>query len=142
MQRSPKTANVLLPGNIPTTLTNLSTVAKAVLASLTTAEVETRNTLLNISSFTGTQLQVVAALEKVTGEKWEISNITSKEQLQLAGATLEKGDFLNALYLWIKSAIWSDAGVLEGTENWNKVLGLKEEVLEDVVRKVVNGEEV
>lgn len=97
-------------GTNVTTFTNLSTVALAVLQALTVAEQSTRDRLINIESFAASQKDVVAALEKATGETWAIQRTTTTEQLKLAQASLENGDFVLAFYRWIRAYIFSENG--------------------------------
>ena len=79
-------------------------------AVLTTAEAQTRDRLLNIESFAASQNEVVLVLENVTGEKWNVESTTTEKQLELAGEFLERGDFLEAFYRWVRAYIFSDKG--------------------------------
>lgn len=136
-----RTAKIWNDGNHPTTCTTLATVAKAVIAILTTSEEQTRDRLVNIQSFVATSNEIVQALEKATGEKWVVEKTTTEEELRIAGEALEKGDFLMAFYGWIKSCIFtSELAVLQEVQN--EALGLEEEKLDVVVGKVVRGEKV
>ena len=63
-------------------------------------------------------------------------------ELKKAGEALKAGNKLEAFYTWIKAGIWGGKGVLDGTKEWNEVLGLKGEQLEDIVGRIVKGEEV
>jgi hypothetical protein len=127
-------------GSNPTTCTTLSTVATAVVAALTTAEVETRDRLLNIQSFQASPNDIVKALEKATGEKWSIEKTTTKEQLALAQECLEKGDFLPAYYRWVRTCVFAEEARLPNIEN--ELLGLPKEDLQTTVEKVIKGEKI
>jgi hypothetical protein len=59
--------------------------------------------------------------------------------LKKASENLEKGEELEAFYSWIKSGIWGGQGVLEDTEAWNEILGVKREDLDVVVGRIVKG---
>jgi nucleoside-diphosphate-sugar epimerase len=135
-----KTAIIWDSGSNPATCTNLSTVAAAVIATLTTAEVGTRDRLLNIQSFKASPNDIVEALEKATGEKWIIEKTTTKEQLALAQECLEKGDFLPALYRWIRTFVFSERATLPNIEN--ELLGLPKEDLQTTVEKIIKGEKI
>lgn len=135
-----KTAKIWDNGDNLTTCTTLSTVAKAVLAILTTAEESTRDRLVNIESFAVSPVEIVATLEKVSGEKWTLESTTTEKELALANEALENGDFLSALYTWIKACIFAECSRLENVEN--ELLGLEKEDLESVVGKIVKGEAV
>ena len=62
--------------------------------------------------------------------------------MKKASEALEKGDELEAFYGWIKAGIWGGEGVLEGTKEGNEILGVKREELDDVVGRILMGEEV
>ncbi|KAH7314277.1 hypothetical protein BKA65DRAFT_516518 [Rhexocercosporidium sp. MPI-PUGE-AT-0058] len=129
-------------GDSKFSVTILSTVGQAVVAILTTAEETTRNKLIEIESFSVSQNEIVAALEKVTGTKWELEKTSSKEQLDIAGGSLEKGEFLEAFYIWVRAWIFSgkEGAKLVNAKEGNELLDVGGERLEDVVGKVVRGE--
>ncbi|KAK0118340.1 hypothetical protein ONS95_012630 [Cadophora gregata] len=124
--------------------TTLSTVGRAVLSILTTAQNETRNKLIEIESFATSQNEIVAVLEKVTGKKWTIEKTSMDDQLGIAGAHLEKGEFIEALYIWVRAWIvcGREGARLVKAEEGNKLLGVGGENIEEVVGKVVKGEKV
>lgn len=131
-----------LKGDNVTTLTTLSTVAKAVLAALTHAEDKSREKLVTIQSFAASQKEIVATLEKATGEAWTVSHTTKEQELDKANALMEQGEYLYAFYGWIKAAILGEGSRLEGWEEGNGLFGLEKEDLHTVVGKIVRGEEV
>lgn len=130
-----KTATVWDDGNIRFTCTNLSTVAAAVVAVLTTAEESSRDRLLNIESFMTSQNEIVAALEVATGENWKIQQTTTDEQLALARKSADEGDFLEAFYRWIRACIFSEQGTLGRIDN--DILGLPKEDLRSTIKRIV-----
>lgn len=111
---------------------------------LSTAQEQTRNKLVEIESFSTSQNEIVAALEKATGKEWKIEKTSMDEQLGLAGASLEKGEFLEAFYVWIRAWVFSgkEGARLVKAEEWNQLLGVGGECMEEVVAKVIRGEEV
>ncbi|PVH70584.1 NAD(P)-binding protein [Cadophora sp. DSE1049] len=124
--------------------TTLSTVGRAVVSILTTASGQTRNKLIEIESFSVSQNEIVAALEKVTGQKWKLEKTSMEEQLGTAGANLEQGKFLEAFYVWVRAWVFSgnEGAKLMKAEEGNKLLGVGGESIEEVVGRVVRGEKV
>ncbi|KAL2061568.1 hypothetical protein VTL71DRAFT_6945 [Oculimacula yallundae] len=128
-------------GNSKFSTTTLSTVARAVVAILTTAEVATRNSLVNIQSFSTSQNEIVAMLEKVVGETWAIENTTTLEQMEIASANLENNEFVEAFYIWVRAWMFSGRQevVLKEWEKDNRLLGVESQSLEDVIVQAVGG---
>jgi hypothetical protein len=139
-----KWAKVWDSGSNVTSGTNLSTVGKAVVSILTTAEEQTRDRLVEIESFPFSQNSVIEALEKAAGERWTIEKTTTEQQLAEAQASLEKGDFLPAIYVWIRAFVFSgEPGArLQNQKTGNELLGLPHEDLQETVEKIVKGEKV
>ncbi|KAG4429433.1 hypothetical protein IFR05_015085 [Cadophora sp. M221] len=131
-------------GNSKFSTTNLSTVGRAVVTILTTAEEKTRNKQIEIESFVTSQNEIISILEKVTSAKWNVEKTTSEQELAAAGANLEKGEFLEAYYTWVKACIFSGkvGSELVNAKEGNELLGVGGKSLEDVVGKVVRGESV
>lgn len=139
-----KSAKVWDSGSNVTSVTNLSTVGKAVVSILTTAEELTRDRLIEIESFPISQNSVIEALEKAAGEKWTIEKTTTEQQLAEAQASLEKGDFLSAFYVWVRAFVFSgEPGArFQNPKANNELLGLPHEDLQKTVEKIVKGEKV
>ncbi|KAK7181551.1 hypothetical protein DPSP01_008947 [Paraphaeosphaeria sporulosa] len=120
-------------GDIPFSASNLPFIAKAVVKVLERPE-ETANQLLYIQSFRVTQNEVLAVLEKVTGEKFEIVNQKSEERLRELRPKMLEGDFHateETVGIWgLVASDW------EGRVA-NELLGLEEEELEETVRNVL-----
>ncbi|KAI1175047.1 isoflavone reductase family protein [Nemania sp. FL0916] len=127
-------------GNKKWSTTTIGTVAAAVVGALLKPE-DTMNTPLFVASFTVSQVQVLRALEKATGKKWTITNLTSEETLEKAD-TLDGKDDAQALKLRIlmlmygedddRGADFEKDGLLA-----NDMLDLPVEDLNDVVERVV-----
>lgn len=86
----------------------------------------------------------MTALEKVTGQEWEVEKTSMDEQLGVAGASLEKGEFLEAFYVWVRAWVFSgrEGARLVGAQQGNGLLGVGGEGIEEVVGRVVRGEKV
>jgi hypothetical protein len=119
--------------------TNLSTVAAAVVAILSTAEAETRDRFVTIESFKISQNNIVQALERITGEIWAIEKTTTDVQLAEARKSLESGDFLSAFYRLILVVLFSgqEEIAFKNDKLDNKLLGLEDETLEGTLEDIV-----
>ncbi|KAA8620039.1 isoflavone reductase family protein [Pyrenophora tritici-repentis] len=129
-------AYILDGGNIKFSATNLDFIGKAVVKILEKAD-ETANKLLYVHGLHVTQLEVLAALEKATGEKFERIDQNSKEELDVARPKMLEGDGEareEVVAVWgIVAADWKEK---EGFAN--SLLGLQEEDLDEVIRRVVS----
>jgi len=122
-------------GDIKFSVSNLDFIAKAVVRVLERPEA-TKNRMLYIHSFHVTQNEVLAMLEKVTGEKFEIIQQSSEEELKALRPKMLDGDH-EAMEMTV--GIWGlVASDWAGKEDFaNEVLGLEEEDLETTVRRVL-----
>lgn len=111
-------------------------IGRAVAAILLEKEEETANKMLLIQSFCVTQLEVVSAIEGVKGKKMDSKCIDSEAYIKEKAKEADKGD---------AEAVEELVAVLGITRsNWigdelfaNRLLGLKEENMEEVVRRVL-----
>lgn len=131
-------------GNYEGEWTNVGRIGEAVAAALSPEHVaETANEYVYINSFTITQNQVLAALEKSTGQKFEVTEDTTaglRERL-LERRKKDPSDFAAAMGLIVASAYGQGemneySKYVEGGL-WNKRLGLGEESMEQTVRDIV-----
>jgi len=135
-----KTATVLDDGVAPFTATNLATVGKA-LVSILQHENETRNRYVYIGSFTTTQAEVVALVEKISGTKYPITSQNSSDVLEDANKRFQAGDH-SAIYDQIKVGLFGKEkalGDLRPVGLWNDKLGLEKEDIEETVKRVLAG---
>ena len=117
--------------------TNLPQIGRAVAAILKSDEAKNRYVYVN--SFTISQSEVLATLEKVTGSKFEVTDGT-REGLKKSGlGKMEAGDMSGVV-----EAISAQIFNLDGYNNysqtkdlWNEKLGLPKEDLEVTLRDVV-----
>lgn len=121
-------------GDIKFSASNLPFIAEAVVKILERPE-ETANQMLYIQSFRTSQNEVLAVLEKVTGDEFQIVHQKSEERLAELRPKMLEGDF-HATEETV--GIW---GVI--ASDWegrvaNSLLGLEEESLEETVRKVLS----
>lgn len=136
-------ATIYDSGRKPWSTATIGTASAAVVKTLLNPEA-TRNKNLYVASFTVSQMDVLAELEKATGSKWEVSHVTGKEALERA-AKLGNEDFSEGLKLLILMLLYAedeDRGadfVKDGVLS-NELIGLPGESLADVVARVVKGQ--
>jgi nucleoside-diphosphate-sugar epimerase len=130
-------ARIFDGGEIKWSATTLDTVAKATVAVLLKAE-ETKNRRLFIESFLITQNQLLAVLEKVTERKWEAEQVESEKFIVETKNEIDRNPGNHDA----REDLVGVVGIIEG--NWeekdgfaNELLGLKQEDLEEVVRKIL-----
>lgn len=138
-----KQATIWDDGNTRFSNTNEADLGKAVVSILNNPA-ETANKFVYISSFTATQNEVLEALEKSTSATWEVTRVSTEQQLIGAKEALGKGD-MNGAFTLVKATCWSNVPGLkqhfevdEKKRLGNDLLGLKvEENLQDTVERVV-----
>lgn len=122
-------------GDIKFSASNLPFIADAVVKILE-KEHETENKLLYVHSHYVTQKEVLSALEKATGEKFEVKEEASKELLAESRPRMLGGDKeATEEVVAVHGLVASDWSKKEGFAN--ELLGLKEEKLDDVIPRVV-----
>lgn len=128
-------AYIIDGGDIKFSASNLDFIAKAVVKILQAPD-ETANKILYIHSHYVTQNEVLASLEKATGERWEKIPQNSEDELKRERPGVLAGDRDAAevtVAVWgLIASDWKDK-----EEFANKTLGLQEEDLDETIRKVV-----
>jgi uncharacterized protein YbjT (DUF2867 family) len=122
-------------GNIKFSASNLDFIGKAVIRILEKPD-ETSNRLLYVHSHYVTQLEVLSALEKATGDKFERIDQDSGKELEAIRPKMLNGDTEateDVVAVW--GVVASDWKEKEGFAN--TMLGLQEEDLDEVVRRVI-----
>lgn len=131
------TADILDDGTLRSSTTTLARIADVVVRVLRDEyEAVSRNRTLFLQSFCVSQLDVLASLERATGRKWTVNWLRSDEFIPATKIKADAGD-LDA----VEDLVFA-LGVLDG--NWEQkdgfamdALGLQNEDLDEVVRKVV-----
>ncbi|KAH6886385.1 hypothetical protein B0T10DRAFT_491081 [Thelonectria olida] len=133
-----KTADILDDGNVKASASTLRRVAQGTVAALRRPE-PTRNRTLYIQSFNKTQLEVVEAIERVTGAPWTRRTIDSKAYVEDASRKLEAEYSKHVMeeIVFVLGALEADWTKEEGFAM--KLLGLEDENLDDVLAEVVAG---
>ncbi|KAI1424953.1 hypothetical protein F5Y12DRAFT_420887 [Xylaria sp. FL1777] len=130
LDKAKKTATIFDSGNEPYQATNLPHIGKAVAAVLRHPELTT-NRYISIASFNPTQNQILELVEKLTGEKWTVNQLSTSEQQQIGSEKLSKGDY-SAFSNFLRKRVYEDGAGLavKGPDNAIDLLGLGEEDLE------------
>ncbi|KAL9113792.1 MAG: hypothetical protein Q9227_002237 [Pyrenula ochraceoflavens] len=134
-----KKARLYDGGRIKFSASTRARIGEAVVQVLRHEDV-TKNRMLYTQSFSATQREILGVLETITGGKWETEEVGSKDFMEKkrkeaeAATGEEKAEAIEELVsvLGIVEANW------EGNEAFaNKMLGLDEENLEEVIRKAI-----
>ncbi|KAK0385484.1 hypothetical protein NLU13_6664 [Sarocladium strictum] len=132
-----KTAQILDGGNTKASASTLHRVAEATIRVLQKSQ-ETANRALYIQSFCLTQLELLAALEKVTGSKWKVEDLESKSFMAREKAKADAGD-----HAAVEEVVYV-IGTLEA--DWRskadfamQLLELEDEDLDYVLTQVIAG---
>lgn len=135
-----KTATIIDSGNATFSSTNLSTIGEAVVKALENAEA-TKNQYVYVSGFQTSQNEILAAAERITGEKWTISKTSAKDHIAKGNELLQKGDYsgIAPLIQAITFGEEEQLGDLKPSGLWNEKLGLKQDSFEDSIKTVVSG---
>jgi uncharacterized protein YbjT (DUF2867 family) len=92
-------------GNNRFSATNLATIGRYVAAVLKHPE-ETANKYIFVHSFSTTQNEIIAALEKHSGKTWTKKHTTVAQGIKDAAAAFKKGDYENGLRLGFRSILY------------------------------------
>ncbi len=133
-----KTATIIDSGNATFSTTNLNTIGEAVVKTLENAEA-TKNQYVYVSGFQTSQQAILAAAEKITGEKWTVEKTSSRDLIAQGNSLLQKGNFSGVSQLIQAISFGDEAlGDLEPSGLWNDKLGLTEASFEDSIRDVLD----
>jgi len=133
-------------GDSPFTATNLSAIGAAVAGILRKPE-KTANKHIFVSSCRTTGNELLAVLEKVSGEKWEVEHRSIEESIRIGKEKTVKGDWKEKMgkgdYSGIADLVVAmvysgkDSDFTADHELANGLLGLPEESLTDTVARVL-----
>lgn len=135
-----KTATIVDSGDATFSSTNLGTIGDAVVKALENAEA-TKNQYVYVSGFQTSQNELLAAAEKITGEKWTVNKVSAKDHIAKGNELLQKGDFsgLGPLIQAITFGDEEQLGNLKPSGLWNDKLGVKQDSLEDSIKAGFSG---
>lgn len=127
-------------GDVKFSTSTRERIGDAVAAVLTHPE-ETENKIVYVNSFTITQNQLLASLEKASGKKWEVTRVKSGEEMEKGKEMLKSGNMMGIGPI-VKGICfaegWGSDFEGEGVELMNEVLGLGKEDFDEVVDQSVN----
>ncbi|RDI79116.1 hypothetical protein Vi05172_g10934 [Venturia inaequalis] len=131
-------ADILDEGDVPASASTMATIGLAVARILGKADDErTRNRTLFIQSFCKTQMDVIRAFERATGDRFELKRIDGMEFARERREEMRTGDVKAATedVVWVLGAYEADWRQREGFAN--ELLGLEEESLDDICKRIV-----
>ncbi|KAF4463288.1 hypothetical protein FALBO_9894 [Fusarium albosuccineum] len=135
-----RTVTLFDGGDIPFEATNLDQVGRAIAKSLKKPNI-TKNQYVYVNSFTVTQNQILAALERATDDKFTISHSTVDELWNSGAAKIKEGQPFGTL-AQISAAIYGKGGLANYSVSrglWNDKIGLEQENLDEAVDAIVVG---
>jgi hypothetical protein len=114
-------------------------IGLALIKVLENAEL-TKNQYVYVSSFQTSQAELLPIVEKVTGSKFNVNNVSSKELILQGSEKLKKQDY-SGIGDVIRGISLGDEGLGDYSPEglWNERLGLQKEDLEETVRLAVSG---
>jgi hypothetical protein len=128
-------ARIYDDGNLPFSTSTVTLIGSAVAKILLEPEA-TQNRHIYISSFTTTQNEMLAVLEKYSTGSWEITRVSSKAKIEEAREMLRSGDDIAAALRLLILAVQHTAGNgsdFSGRDS-NEALALPKENMDDIVQ--------
>lgn len=128
-------AQILDAGDIKASASTLRRVGESVVRVLQRHQ-DTRNRAVYVQSFCPTQLEILASLERATGNKWHTQHLDSNAFLERESKRLEAGDGeATEEIVFVLGTVDADWTRKDGFAM--ELLGLQDENLDQVVREVV-----
>lgn len=124
-------------GDVPFSVSTLPLIGSAVANTLLKHDI-TANKHVFVYSFTTTQNEILETLKTVQGVPWEVERVDCKEKIHEAQEVLKAGGDVVAAFRLLILALYYTPGYgndFRGRE-WNNVLGLQSESMEEVIRSV------
>lgn len=124
--------------------TNVRQIGRAVASTLQHLA-QTKNRYIYVNSFTLNQNQVLAALEKASGKKWEVTRSTVKDLATTGHETLRQGDTVKGAAEVITAALYGNGGLNDfgsRTAFYNEVLGLPKEDLDTIIKELLEKKKI
>jgi uncharacterized protein YbjT (DUF2867 family) len=137
------TAQIYDGGNRRFSISTLRQIGNAVVNVLSKPE-ETANRVIYVHSFTVSQNEILAAFEKITGEKWAVTESTTEAAVKEGVDMFAKGNF-SGLLLLLKAIFLGEGYGSDFTKDAvlaNEKLALPGQALEKAVKAFVAGNEV
>ncbi|KAI1270105.1 NmrA-like family protein [Xylariaceae sp. FL1019] len=134
-----QTATIYDDGTEEFTGTTLEGIVQSVLGVLS-HPAETKNRFVKVRSIQVSQNTLLAAFQKVTGKEWTVERSTAKELLEEGRRKHSQGDqgwILDLLLFQLYSPGEKRCIVTSLEDSDNKLLGVREESAEEIVRKAL-----
>ena len=135
-----QTANIWGSGDQRWSTTNVETVGKSVVGVLE-RPAETKNRFVWVESFSTSQNDVVAALEKTTGKRWQVNKVKTADQIKTGNELVAKGESAGIALLIIGAIFTEDvdtgADFSKSRKIDNDLLGLPKEDLQTTIQEIV-----
>ena len=133
-------ATFLGDGNTRYSMTKIASIGLAVKNAMLVPE-KTANKDIYIDSFTASPKQIVASLEKATGQNWDVKYVDAEEQKKIGLKKLSTGDLsggpLMIQYMMTVAGHGGDYALYQETSN--ELLSLPKQTLDEAVAEVVKG---
>jgi NmrA-like family len=140
------TATVWDDGNEPFSTTNLKLIGQTLVKILTdeAAYEDSKNKYIYLSSHTTTQNEIIAAVEKATGKKVEVTKIDSAQKIAESKEKVAKGDFKAGSEL-ISAIVFAKINGNNLTDYrelgiFNEKHGVKDAPLEEDVKNLIDSQ--
>ena len=127
-------------GNDTWSTTRLASIGLAVKNAMLIPD-QTANRYLFIDSFTVSQNQVLAAFEKATADKWDVTRVDAEEQRKIGMDKMAQGDFSGAMSLirYINCVDGHGGNYALYEETANELLSLPKQTLDEVIEDILKG---
>ncbi|OCK84007.1 NAD(P)-binding protein [Lepidopterella palustris CBS 459.81] len=133
-----RTATLYDTGHTPISGTTIAAIGTSVAHILLNPSLFT-NKFVKIASLVTTQCDMLATFESITGQKWEVQHMGTKDVLERGKAKLAMGDFVEGfldiliVHLFEKGVEGREVTTVQGSDN--EAVGVEGEDLETVLRK-------
>ncbi|CCT65268.1 related to 2`-hydroxyisoflavone reductase [Fusarium fujikuroi] len=135
-----KTGELVDSGEPKFTTTTASQVGQATAAALLRSD-KTKNEYVHVASYNTSQNQVIEALERMSGTKFQLENLDNKDLYARATKHIEEGNWGRGYYELATATVYSDAPVTyfpDKAAHWMKVLGLaQDETFDEMISRVL-----
>lgn len=135
-----KAGELVNSGESKFTTTTASQVGQATAAVLLRSD-KTKNEYVHVASYNTSQNQVIDALERMSGTKFQLENLDNKDLYARATKHIEEGNWGRGYYELATATVYSDAPVTyfpDKAAHWMKVLGLvQDETFDEMISRVL-----
>lgn len=134
-------AQLMDSGNEPFTATTLAGIGASV-AGILKHPSETANRFCHVHSIRTSQNDILLAFERITGQKWTVEHLNSKEILARGREKLKNGDrkgMLDVLTVQLFEEGTGRSIVVSEEDSDNALLGVPQEKIDEIVHQVLMG---